>query len=99
MAVKKMNDSEMKELKIKLVLQFLKEYNETGLTVSQLSRNSGHTRATVAKCLEVLYERGKACYRLVGKAKVWNISKTKGTKKTKESVCPVCGTHMVTKNE
>jgi len=46
-----------------------------GASVSEISRDTNHTRATVAKYLEILNLKSEVVCRTVGKAKVWNALK------------------------
>lgn len=58
------------------ILDYLDKHKE-GASTSVISQETGHTRATVAKYLEMMKLRGKVDYREVGKAKLWVLSEKK----------------------
>lgn len=45
--------------------------NPDGMSTSDIAQSTGHTRATIAKYLEMMKLQGKVSLREVGKAKVW----------------------------
>lgn len=59
-----------------VILEYLQKHGE-GASTSDISEETGHTRATVAKYLEMLKLRGKVDYREVGKAKLWVLAQNR----------------------
>lgn len=52
------------------ILQFLGN-NASGASTSDIAHGTGHTRATIAKYLEMMKLQGKVSLREIGKSKVW----------------------------
>ncbi|MFH1849124.1 MAG: response regulator [archaeon] len=57
----------------KVILELLGKHTE-GVSISQISEDTGHTRATAAKYLEVMKLKGLVRDREVGRARLWSLA-------------------------